>query len=627
MNMSPCAFVRKSAETSDPLHAVLRIIGCGAIAGILAEFSIAMVRLMVKLLNSKELNQGIQMKKKTLLATLITALAAFSASAQIQTLVTGTNALNTNSAVISVPSDSYVQLMNASLLADYNLAVTVQGVTFNIDPLEYLINGDTFAGPATIQLQGDTYNPYFTTLDVVPLRKAVGTNVQTLVVSPANTNSAMISVPSNSVATIAGELTFSSAYLSVTVQGVLETYALQDVTLNGLTFTGPATIQLQGDTYGPSFATVEIMPMRKSAKTQFETLVVSPANTNSAILNVSTNNYATIISVDPNTDATVLPTVAGIPLSFPIGYGSLLGYTFAGPATLQLQGDIYFPGFITTSSADHSSLQTLITGTNGLNTNSAVINVSSNSYVQLIGAGLTADFNLLITMHGVPFDIDPLELPLINGDTFTGPATVQIQGDIYGSYFTTLNVASLRKAVGTNIQTLVVSPTNQTSETITVSSNSVATIQTAVTRSSANLLVTVQDASLSYALQDVSVSGVTFTGPATIQLQGDSYGPSFATVEIVPMRKSSKAQIQTLVVTPTNVNSATINVSSNSYATITSVDQNFDGTLVPTVDGIPLAFSPGEFNVVGYTFAGPASIQFQGDGFNPGFITVTTTRK
>jgi hypothetical protein len=582
-----------------------------------------MVPWFAKLLNNKETH----MRKTIKLMILSAALAVFTAHAQLQTLVTGTDPSNTNSAVITVPTNNYVVFYTSRSEGDYNVAVTVQGVSFNFDPSEAFIDGYTFTGPATIQLQGNLYNPTFATLDVAPLRKAVGTNIQTLVVSPASTNSATINVPSNSVATIVSAQTFSSANLLVTIQGApMNTYQVQNISVNGMTFAGPATIQLQGDTYGPSFATVETMPMRKSAKTQFETLVVSPANTNSAILNISTNSYAAIISVDPNTDATILPTVAGIPLSFPIGYGSLLGYTFAGPASIQLQGNIYNPGFITLSSADRPHLQTLVTGTNGLSTNSAVITVSSDSYVQLIGAGIVSDFHLAVTMQGVSFDIDPDNLPLINGDTFTGPATIQIHGDIYNPYFTTLNVASLRKAVGTNIQTLVVSPTNQNSATITVLSNSVATIRTAVTQSSANLLVTVQGVSFSYSLQDVSVSGVTFTGPGTIQLQGDSFGPSYATVETMPMRKSSKAQIETLVVTPANTNSPTINVPTNSYATITSVDKQFDGTLVPTVGGVPFAFRPDEDNVVGFTFAGPASIQFQGDGFNPGFITVTTRK-
>jgi hypothetical protein len=274
-----------------------------------------------------------------------------------------------------------------------------------------------------------------------------------------------------------------------------------------------------------------------------------------------------------------------------------------------------------------AQIQTLVTGTNDLNANSAVVTVPSSSYVQFINASLESDYHIAVTIQGVSFDFDPDNLPLINGDTFTGPATIQVHGDNFNPHFVTLNVVPLRKAVGTNIQTVVAGALDIPNSTINISSNSVATIRTAVTQSSANLLVTVQGVSFSYSLQDVSINGLTFTGPATIQFQGGSFAASYATVETRPLRKSSKTQIDTLVVTPANTNSPTINVPTNSYATITGVDDNFDGTLLPIVNGVPLAYRPDEDKVVGFTFAGPASIQFQGDGFNPGFITVTTTRK
>src|SRR5215469_8016446 len=108
-----------------------------------------------KLLNNKE----IHMKKTTALAAIIAALSAFSAGAQVQTLVTGTNVLDTNSAVVTVPSDSYVQMLCGFTDTDYNVAVTMQGVSFDFDPGESLINGYTFTGPATIQVQGNTFTP------------------------------------------------------------------------------------------------------------------------------------------------------------------------------------------------------------------------------------------------------------------------------------------------------------------------------------------------------------------------------------------------------------------------------------------------------------------------------------
>jgi len=298
-----------------------------------------------KLLNNKE----IHMKKTTALAAIIAALSAFSAGAQVQTLVTGTNVLDTNSAVVTVPSDSYVQMLCGFTDTDYNVAVTMQGVSFDFDPGESLINGYTFTGPATIQVQGNTFTPTFATFNVVPLRKAVGTNIQTLAVSPTNPISGTINVSSNSIAVIESAITQSGANLIVTMQSVSNSYAVQNipVSLSGFTFTGPATIQLQGDSFGSSFATVAVMPMRKSSKTQVETLVVSPANTNSATINIATNSYAAITSTDPNFNGTVSVTLQGEPFAFQVEMVNLRGATYAGPATIQLQGDSFNPSSLT----------------------------------------------------------------------------------------------------------------------------------------------------------------------------------------------------------------------------------------------------------------------------------------
>lgn len=286
------------------------------------------------------------MKNLITLTTLIASLAALTTRAQLQTLVTGTDSLDTNSAIVTISSNSYVVINSASILDDYNLAVTTQGVTLNFDPLESLVNGFIFSGPATIQVQGNTGQPEFVTLDVASRRKAVGTNIQTLVAT-VNSNSATINVSSNSFAVI-NSTSLSGGTLVITLQGVPITYPLADVPLlNGLTFSGPASIQLQGDAFGPYFATVETI--RKSSRIQIQTLVVSPSNTNSAVLNVATNNYAAITSFDPVSNATLLLSVHGVPLAFSLDTDSVLlrSNIYAGPASIQFQGDAFNPSFIT----------------------------------------------------------------------------------------------------------------------------------------------------------------------------------------------------------------------------------------------------------------------------------------
>lgn len=84
--------------------------------------------------------------------------------------------------------------------------------------------------------------------------------VQTLTVSPSNTNSAVLNVSSNSFAIIKSAYTASGGSILVNMQGVNFTFNLSFQTVSGLTFAGPATIQLQGDSYGAAFATFAIEP-------------------------------------------------------------------------------------------------------------------------------------------------------------------------------------------------------------------------------------------------------------------------------------------------------------------------------------------------------------------------------
>ena len=84
--------------------------------------------------------------------------------------------------------------------------------------------------------------------------------IQTLVVSPANTNGAVATVSSNSFATIKSINANAGGYLLLNLQGVNFTFHLPEGAPNGLTFSGPATIQLQGDGYSSSLVTVDVEP-------------------------------------------------------------------------------------------------------------------------------------------------------------------------------------------------------------------------------------------------------------------------------------------------------------------------------------------------------------------------------
>jgi hypothetical protein len=84
--------------------------------------------------------------------------------------------------------------------------------------------------------------------------------IQTLVVSPANTNSAVITVSSNSFATIKSVNSASGGYIQLNLQGVSFAFHLPEGSPSGLVFSGPATIQLQGDGYGAALATVDVEP-------------------------------------------------------------------------------------------------------------------------------------------------------------------------------------------------------------------------------------------------------------------------------------------------------------------------------------------------------------------------------
>jgi len=106
------------------------------------------------------------MNIKPIMTGLIIAFGCFSTHAQLQTLVVSTT--NTNSAVITVASNSCVTIKTASVYSSATLLVTMQGVNFTFNLSFQDINNFTFTGPATLQLQGDSYAPAFVTVDVEP---------------------------------------------------------------------------------------------------------------------------------------------------------------------------------------------------------------------------------------------------------------------------------------------------------------------------------------------------------------------------------------------------------------------------------------------------------------------------
>ena len=104
--------------------------------------------------------------KMTLLAGLLLTVPGATAHAQIQTLVTSTN--NINSAVLTVSSNYLATLKYVSADWGATIQLNLQGVNFSIDPTTANINNLTFVGPATVQLQGNIYGPAFVTFDVEP---------------------------------------------------------------------------------------------------------------------------------------------------------------------------------------------------------------------------------------------------------------------------------------------------------------------------------------------------------------------------------------------------------------------------------------------------------------------------
>jgi hypothetical protein len=108
------------------------------------------------------------MKATIRLSGFILLFATFLTHAQMQTLVVSPTA--TNSAIISVPVNSYAVVRSADYSYGGTLLINIQGVSFAKDLSIEGVNGLTISGPATIQLQAQCclYMPSFATIEVVP---------------------------------------------------------------------------------------------------------------------------------------------------------------------------------------------------------------------------------------------------------------------------------------------------------------------------------------------------------------------------------------------------------------------------------------------------------------------------
>jgi hypothetical protein len=95
---------------------------------------------------------------------------------------------------------------------------------------------------------------------VMPNKKSSKTRIQTLVVNPANTISSTLSVSAKDYALIKSVETEDSTLASLIGNTPVNFGDLQDESITGFKFAGPAAFQLQGNTFTPSFVTIETGP-------------------------------------------------------------------------------------------------------------------------------------------------------------------------------------------------------------------------------------------------------------------------------------------------------------------------------------------------------------------------------
>ena|SRR5579871_807379 len=94
-----------------------------------------------------------------------------------------------------------------------------------------------------------------------------------------------------------------------------------------------------------------------------------------------------------------------------------------------------------------AQVQTLATGITGSATNSAILTVPTNYYAAIQSAKADYGGTLLLNVQGVPFSYD-LGYNIVTNLMFTGPATIQVQGSIYGPAMVTVNVEPIPAPTG-----------------------------------------------------------------------------------------------------------------------------------------------------------------------------------
>jgi hypothetical protein len=82
-----------------------------------------------------------------------------------------------------------------------------------------------------------------------------------------------------------------------------------------------------------------------SAYSQTQTLVTTTNNNYSSIINVSSNYFAVVKSVDTDDGGSLLLNIQGIAFTKNVSFDDVSGMTIYGPATIQLEGNSGIPTY------------------------------------------------------------------------------------------------------------------------------------------------------------------------------------------------------------------------------------------------------------------------------------------
>ncbi|MGH7950466.1 MAG: hypothetical protein ACREFE_00885 [Limisphaerales bacterium] len=93
-------------------------------------------------------------------------------------------------------------------------------------------------------------------------------------------------------------------------------------------------------------------------------------------------------------------------------------------------------------------------------------------------------------------------------------------------------------------------------------------------------------------------------------------------ISLIYISISARAQMQTLVVNPSNILSSVITVATNQYAVLKSMTQDYSSTLLVNLQGVPFTFDPTVDSFNNLVFSGPATIQLQGNVYNSAYATI-----